>query len=385
VNFAFAEEQERFRGVIKNFFQSDEVQQVLKEIKETGEEVDPRKLYRIMGEQGFLAVNWPIEYGGQGKTMVESAIVAEEMSRNGIPESLHVISIQIVGMLLLKVATEKQKQLLLPPMAKGEAYACVLYTEPSAGSDLGGLKTRAELDQDGYYRIYGEKVYNMKTHLCDYGLCAARTTTRGTKYDGITLFMVPLKSEGVSLTKIDSLADESFYKVTLNGVRVSPEMIIGEVDNGWPVINKMLAIERTGLDYYIRAERWYHMILQNAYQNGLVRSDSVLIELAKLGSKLDAARFLTYKSIEQMEDRGHVDESLAAISKWYCSELACEIIWKGLEVRGIGACLGDSHGYPEVYGSLEAAYREAPGLTISAGTSEMMLETLTKIKLTPNK
>lgn len=384
MDFSFTEQQQAFRAMVRTFFESDSVQAQLHLIKQRPEEYDARSIYRLMGEQGLLAANWPTELGGQGRTMLESAIVAEEMSRYGIPEALQVISIQIVGMLLFLSASEEQKKRYLLPMARGEEFACVLYTEPRAGSDLGSLETRAERQEDGTYAIYGRKVYSMKTHLTDYGLCAARTSNKGSKYEGLTLFMLPLRQEGVSLQPIDSMADESFYQVLLDGARVDADAIIGDLDGAWSLINKALAVERTGLDYYVRAQRWFDMIWDQAMNSGQIEDDTTLIELARLSSKLDASRFMTYRVLEQLQ-KGAVEEVVAATSKWYASELACEVVFTGTELRGFEACMADGHGYSDLYGSLEAAYRETPGLTISAGSSEMMLETISQMGLMGNR
>ncbi|SDC30205.1 acyl-CoA dehydrogenase family protein [Shouchella lonarensis] len=367
----FSEEQMCFRQELKDFFSSQSIQEKLIEVRKN-KDYDPREIYEEMGKRGYLAANWSAQYGGLGKSWMETAIVAEEMSLHGIPEALQVISIQIVGNLLWLEATEQQKKRYLPLLAKGEAYASVLYTEPQAGSDLGSLETYAEPLGDHRYAIYGTKVYSMKTHLSDYGLCAARTTTGKSKYDGMTLFMVPLFGEGVDVRPIPSMGDESFYEVTLNGATVTEAEIIGEKDHGWSLINKALAVERTGLDYYIRALRWLNLLPEFSQTHCKIAR----VEQTKLASKVENARLLTYRVLRQLDESGEVDEKLTLISKWYASELANEVVDFGMKTGGFASTLRDAEKE-----SLEAAYREAPGLTISAGSSEMMMEALTQLVL----
>jgi alkylation response protein AidB-like acyl-CoA dehydrogenase len=374
-------EQEKFRKRIKDLFQSAEMKKLIDEVRSGNKDYDPRKIYQILGEQGLLAPNLPKEYGGLDKSLFETAALIEEMSLNGVPESLHVLSVLIVANLLYLSATKVQKQKYLPELATGEKFACILYSEPKIGSDLSALETKASLCKDGTYQLYGRKVYSMKTHLSDYGLCAARTSNKSSKYEGLTLFMVPLDSKGVTINAIPSLSDESLFEVILDGVTVTEDDIIGKKDEGWSIINKALSVERTGLDYYVRAIRWFNLIFERAIMDNEVESENFLIEFSRLKCKLDSSRYLTYKVLDQLESTGSVDESLAAISKWYSSELACEIVWKGLELRGIKASLSEEHGYNPLYGSLEAAYREAPGLTLSAGTSEILLESISKFQL----
>ncbi|KIN31508.1 Acyl-CoA dehydrogenase, long-chain specific, mitochondrial precursor [Bacillus subtilis] len=381
MNFQLTKEQKEFRDTLRTFFQSKEIKELTNEIKNGPSDYDAREIYKLLGQERMLAPNFPEEYGGMGSSFFEAAILTEEMSYNGIPEALHVLSTLIVGNLILLSAKEEQKRKYLPSIANGDTNVCILYSEPKKGSDLSSLDSHAILEEDGTYLLYGRKVYSMKTHLTDYGLIAVRTSNKGSKYDGLTLFMVPLKNKNVTITPIPSLSDESLYEVVLDGVYVSSSDLIGDLDEGWTIINKALSVERTGLDYLVRAERWFDLVWNRELDENGISNENTLIELTRLGSKLDASKALTYKVIDEFDRLGAVDESLAAISKYYASELACDVVWKGHDLRGIGASLSEGHGYNPLYGSLEAAYRETPGLTLSAGTSEMMLETISKFRL----
>ncbi|MEE3956202.1 acyl-CoA dehydrogenase family protein [Peribacillus frigoritolerans] len=381
MDFGFTEEQNKFRNQVRDLLKSPQIQELLIEIKSKDIDYDARDIYRILGRKGLLAPNWPKEYGGLGKSMIDVGVLTEELSYNGIPEALYVLSVLIVGNLLMLSATEEQKERYLPELSSGQKYACILYSEPKIGSDLSSLETRATLCEDGTYLLYGRKVYSMKTHLTDYGLCAARTSSKASKYDGLTLFMVPLQGEGVYIKPIPSLSDESLFEVILDGVRVTDNDLIGNKNDAWSIMNRALSVERTGLDYFVRARRWFDLIWEREFDDNGITNESALIELTRLSCKLDASRLFTYQVLGEIENTGAVDESLAAISKWYASELACEVVWKGQELKGIEACLSEKHGYSPLYGSLEAAYREAPGLILSAGTSEMMLQSISKFRL----
>lgn len=381
MDFSFTKEQQEFRNNLINIFQSEEMQTLIKNIKLRDIDTDAREIYRLLGDQGLLAPNLPRKYGGLDKSLFEAAIVVEEMSNNGVPESLHVLSSLIVGNLLLLSATEEQKQKYLPDLAKGVKNAVILYSEPRNGSDLSSLEASANANNNGEYVLNGRKVYSVKTHLADYGLFAARTSKKSSRYDGLTLFMVPLKEHGVTINSIPSLSDESLFEVVLNNVKVTTEDMIGSLDEGWAIINKALSVERTGLDYFVKAQRWFTNICDRELKYSEFNSETKLIEMARLRCKLDASRYLTYKVLDEIESSGSVDESVAAISKWYASELACEIVWKGQELTGLESCISENHSFNPIYGSLEASYRETPGLTLSAGTSEMMLETISKFRL----
>lgn len=373
----FTPEQKVFRDKLISYMNSEEIREKLKEVQNNGPEWDGRDIYKLLGKKGLLAPNWAKQYGGLDKSWHEVGILAEELSISGVPEALYILSVLICGNVILMCGTEEQKERYLPALAKGSQYATVLYSEPKSGSDLSSLETRAESDGDNSYLLYGRKVYSMKTHLADYGLCAARTSKNISKYDGLTVFMMPLRQKGVTIKPIPSLSDESLFEVVLDGVQVYDHEIIGSKDNGWSVINRALTVERTGLDYYIRARRWFNLASHHMVEN-LKYSENSYVEFARLEFKLDCSRYLTYQILEQLECNGAIDESLAAISKWYASELACEIVWKAHSLIGLDAAVTN---HKSLLGGLEAAYREAPGLTLSAGTSEMMLESISKFRL----
>jgi alkylation response protein AidB-like acyl-CoA dehydrogenase len=329
-------------------------------------EPDPRPLYAELGRLGLLAVDWPPEHGGGGRTFLEAALVAQELARAGVPDTLHVNTIQIVGLFLLLAGTPEQRARYLPPFARGESFASVLYTEPGAGSDLASLRAEAVADADGF-RIRGVKVFSLKSHLTDVGLCAARTSEAGTKYEGLTLFLVDLAGPGVRRSTIASIADEDFHRVELHDVHVARDAVVGEVGQGWPLLAKALTLERTGLDYTGKAERWLRAATE---LDGRV-DDAFLVEAGRLAATTQAARALTWQVLQDV-DAAAVTEGRAAAAKYCSSEVAQRVAQWAAGAHGLGCAVRGLRASSRSV--LEAAYREAPGLTISAGSSEMMLQ-----------
>lgn len=378
MDFNFTSEENEFRLKVQEFFQQEEFKKEIEKVSTEDRDTDPRNLYRLMGDRGILAPNFPKKFGGQGRSMLEAAIAIEEMMKANIPDTLHLVSVQIVGTLLLTSANEVQKENYLLPMGKGESFGCVLYTEPTAGSDLGSLITEAVPTKEGGYRIYGTKIFNLKTNLLTFAVCAAKVRGHSSSsYDSITLFIIPLIDENVKVEKMDSMAEESFYKISLNGVYVTSDSIIGDVGSGWSIITKALALERTGHDYYIKAQKSFNAFKQYIEENNGLSDNGYVVELSKLNSKLEIAKLLSYKILKQI-DNMKIDEEKAAVSKWYASELSCEITNKAVELLGVSSYTKTRDKNLNV---LEAAYREAPGNTISAGSSEMMLETVARLVL----
>ncbi|GAB4052467.1 acyl-CoA dehydrogenase family protein [Catellatospora paridis] len=370
MRFGFTEDQQRFRADVRKTLRSEPVRSAAAQATGAdGVEPDARPLYRLLGELGLLAVHWPVEYGGQGRPLTDAAIVAEELVRAGVPDTLHVNTIQIVGQFLLMAGDAEQKRRHLPALARGESFASVLYTEPDAGSDLGALQTVAAPDGDGY-RISGTKVFSLKTRFVDLGLCAARTSPDAGKYQGISLFLVDLRAPGVRVSVIPGIGDEHFHQIELDAVRVPGENLLGPRDEGWPLLNEALTIERTGLDYFLKAEHWLQAALESLIDRepGSTHVDYVE-QIGRWKGALAADHALAWEVLTGIQaDR--IDPVAAAVAKYHSSELAQSIAAWAVDIPS-----------PEQRADrtrsariLNSAYREAPGLTLSAGTSEVMLQ-----------
>lgn len=348
-----------------------EVRGELERLRESGErEPDVRPLYRMLGRRGLLAVSWPREYGGRGAAHTEAAAVIEELVHGGVPDMMHVLSIQIVGLFLLQAGSAEQKAAHLPALAAGERFATVLYTEPEVGSDLAALRTRAVPDGDGHL-LSGTKTYGLKSAMSDLALCAARTGAGASKYDGISLFLIDLSAEGVTRSHIDGIADDRFDRVVLDGARAGAGALLGAEGEGWALLTRCLANERTGLDYSLKAARWYEAALSGL---GAEDTDGALLEeVGRLGAAVDAGRLMAWEVISRL-DRGEADPIAAAMAKYHTSETAQEVAVWAATVHGPGYGADRDALPPGRPDLLEAAYREAPGLTLSAGTSQIMLE-----------
>ncbi|GAB2793951.1 acyl-CoA dehydrogenase family protein [Amycolatopsis magusensis] len=337
-----------------------------------GDEIDVRPAHRRLGERGLLAVGWPRQYGGGGHGAVEAAIVHQEIVRAGLPDLNYVVSICYVGDFLLNAGSQDVRERYLPRLASGELNACTLYSEPDAGSDLGSLSTRIEPVAGGY-RLYGTKVHAQGTLHADYGLVAARIGERAeAKQDGITLLWVPLRAPGVGLEQVPGLSDHAFSTVVLDGVEVPADHVVGPVGQGWPLLNEALTLERTGFEAHLKARSWLDAVIERAERAGLLADPLVADQVVALDTRVRAGGTLAWTMVGKQAAR-EIDSVGAAMSKWYNTELGRPIARLALEVEGpAGALSGRYSGSPRL-GRAEHMYREAPGLTLSAGTSEIML------------
>lgn len=374
MDFGFSAEQELFRQQVRGLLAEEPVQAQLAALRaQPSVEPDARPLYRELGRRGLLGVSWPVEYGGDDRSLIEASITAEELVRAGVPDTLYVNTVQIVGLFLLVAGTHEQKARYLPPIARGESFASVLYTEPDSGSDLGSLRATARREEGGW-RLSGAKLFSMKSQFTDLGLCAARTGAPDSQHQGISLFLVDLHAEGMRRETIPSIANEQFHRLELDHVRVPDRDLLGEVDKGWPLLWQALAMERTGLDYSLKAESWLDAAMQVLDATAEI-PEAVLEELGRHCAEMEASRLLSWRVLTGLMD-GRIDEAGAAGAKFYTSELAQRVALWGATRLG-----GEPDAPAAAVRTLEAAFREGPGLTLSAGTSEMMLQIVASLAL----
>jgi alkylation response protein AidB-like acyl-CoA dehydrogenase len=360
--------QAAFRAQVREFLASGPVTASVQRLRRHGEEAGALDVYRWLGERGWLAPSWPAEFGGLGRGEVEAAIVTEEMALAGVPDDVHVLGVDIVGRFLLGVGTPEQQKRLLPPIARGECVAAVLFTEPDGGSDLARLTSRAEPDGDGW-RLSGTKIYSQKSQFADVALAAVRTADGPVPFDGITLFLVPMRSAGVSLRPVPNLTNDLFFEVTIDGLRLGPEDVVGEVGDGWRLLNEMLVLERTGIDFHGKIRRWLDAAAADA---GRFADPLFAARWAELDARLSAGHALAWRIVADLE-RGRVDPSTAAMAKWYVTEQARDVAQFCLGAHGAdGALDAGDPGSPDL-GLAGTAARHAPTYRLASGTSEVML------------
>ncbi len=336
-------------------------------------------VYQRLGERGWLAVNWPPEYGGLGKSMTHKAILTEELIAHGIPDIFHTLSIDIVGLAILVFGTAEQKARWLPRLARAQSVGCVLLSEPAVGSDLAALGTVAE-PQDGGWRIRGRKIYSGKAHMADVGLCAARTSTSDVKYHGITVFILPMHTPGVVTEPIPTLLDERFGDVTLAGPLMTTADVLGEVDRGWEVIGRLLTIERTGIELEARGRRMLKTLIERACADGRLADSPYGERLVELDAQVRAGRLLSWRALSSIAAES-ADAAHGAMAKWHTSETAHDVATLAVEMCGLVAALAarDDDAPPDWL--IESTIREAPGYTLQSGTSEMMLSMIASATL----
>ena len=238
-------------------------------------------------DSGWAMIHWPKEFGGIGATPIERIIWAQEESKFNVPKGIYEIGLGMAGPVLMEYATEDQKERYLPPMAEGKEIWCQLFSEPSAGSDVAGLRSKAVQDGENWI-VNGQKVWTSGAHFSDYGILVVRHDPSLAKHKGLTFFFVDMKSPGIEVKPIKQLTGgSSFNEVYFNDVVIPDSQRLGEIGDGWKVAITTLMNERLAV----------------GDADGVDANEA--FELAK---KHD-------KDGEQLIDNNAVRESIA---DWYC-------------------------------------------------------------------
>jgi len=205
-----------------------------------------RRWQRMLFEAGYAGITWPREYGGQGLDERIRAVFTEECDRAGAPERLNIIGEDFAGPTIAGFGTHAQKERFLRPILSGEEIWCQLFSEPDSGSDLASLRTKATR-VDGGWRIQGQKIWTSRAQLAAHAILLARTGG-GERHKGITYFLLPMDSEGVTVRPLAHMLGEAeFNEVFLDDVFLPDDAVVGAVDGGWKVAMATLAFERVAI------------------------------------------------------------------------------------------------------------------------------------------
>jgi alkylation response protein AidB-like acyl-CoA dehydrogenase len=350
---------------------------------------------RTLYEHRYLAVSWPKEYGGAGLSPLEQVILAEEFTKAGVPPGgfSDVFGIQMLGNTLLQWGTDEQKRHFLPRILSGEDLWCQGYSEPDAGSDLGGLACRATLDGDEWV-INGQKIWTSGGHISNWIFVLCRTDSDAPKHRGITFLLCPMDQPGIEVRPIKMISgDSEFNEVFFTGARTAKDNVVGGVNNGWAVAMTLLGFERgegattLALEFGAELDR----LLALAKERG--KSDDPVIRqrLAWCYSKVEIMRYLGYRVLTSfLAGRPLGPES--SITKVYWSEYHQAATELAADILGLDALApsgrrpgswtrADDVGAPNSSASWSTVLLTARAETIYAGTSQVQRNILGEMVL----
>jgi len=372
----FTPEQQALRQEIRNYFThllTPDLRAALDaEWDECGGPVF-RKVVGRMGADGWLGVGWPVEYGGQGRTPLEQLIFWDEVYRCRAP--LHIIPVNTIGPALMRFGNDAQKREYLPRILRGELFFGVGYTEPSSGTDLASLQTKAVRDGDEYV-IDGQKIYTTHAHDADYIWLAARTDPEAKKHKGLSIFLVPTDAPGFSVTPIYTLGGERTNATYYEGVRVPVANRVGEENQGWQLITDQLNHERItlacpGLADRLLDEVWGWAMRTDHPDGGrMIDVPWVQHSLARVFAKMEALKVMNWHSAWSISV-GAADMAEASAIKVMGTEFFVECYQLLMEITGTAGVLREGEEGAIFGGVLEKAARTAATYTFGGGVNEV--------------
>jgi alkylation response protein AidB-like acyl-CoA dehydrogenase len=350
----------------------DRVSVVAERSEGEAEELAWLKRYRgFLADRGLAWLTGPAEFGGRGLDTGADALMREVESRFDLPDDGYLrFSISTLCPTLLAHGTPEQQQELLPELVSGKVFACQLYSEPGAGSDLAGVSTRAVRDGDDWL-ITGQKVWSSGAHFSDLGLCIARTSPEKPKHAGLTTFLVNLRAPGVEVRPIRQLTGgASFDEVFLTEVRVPDTARVGDVDAGWSVVITSLLNERSAIGREVGVdESLVERLTDLAKHVDQPMSERTRDALADVVVRAWAARATTDRYLEG----GGTPGPELALSKLLTTDLLRQIGDLAADVLGAAhiADTGDwgTYAWSELTLGL-------PGLRVGGGTDEILKNAL---------
>jgi alkylation response protein AidB-like acyl-CoA dehydrogenase len=330
------------------------------------------KLY----EGGLVGINWPKEYGGQGATLIQQAIYAQEMTRAGAPQPANGLGISIVGPTLIDHGTEEQKKRFIPKILNADEIWCQGFSEPNSGSDLASLQTRAVLDGDEFV-VNGQKIWTSLGQYADWCILLVRTDTEAPKHRGITYLLVDMHSPGITIRPLEQITGHAEFNETFfDNVRVPRKNIIGEINEGWRTAMTTLTYERgiSSLATQVRIKQHLDAMIGYARQtqrNGQTLSKDPVLrqELAQAHIRVEIMLLNLYRGITSRL-RGQPPGPEASLDKLYWSELDKWMQELGMSLQGPYSQLTweSKHAVP---GDWQYNFLRSLAGTIYSGTSEI--------------
>ena len=330
----------------------------------TASDVGPGRVWhRYLAEHGYACLHWPVEYGGADASVARQAIFAEECARAGVPRQLGITGIDLVGPVLINFGTAEQKSRYLGPIRLGRHIWTQLFSEPGAGSDLAGVRTKADRT-DGGWRIDGQKVWSSAANSAEYGILLARTGSES--HRGLSMFIVPMDAAGITVRPLQQIDGESkFNEVFFDGVELSADALIGEVGQGWKIAMVTLGRERLTLgSQAVSMFRLHERMVQAARDHDLL-DQALGRSMTKLWARMWLLRYTWQRAIEA----GDVTSPAFSVLKVMTSETDRDLGDMATEVLGTDACVdpgSNTDGAALVHAMLVGRAQ-----TILGGTSEI--------------
>jgi alkylation response protein AidB-like acyl-CoA dehydrogenase len=324
-----------------------------------------RDFQRRLADGGWAAVHWPREYGGRGASLTESAIFFEELGRSGAPLPANVLGLLLAGPTIMTWGAAEQKDRYLAPILTAEEIWCQGFSEPDAGSDLAGLKTRAVRDGEDWL-VTGQKVWTSGAQYSKWCMLVARTDFEVPKHKGLTYFLMDMEQPGVQIRPLRQITGEpEFNELFLDNARIPHENVLGGEGNGWKVALTTLMNERSGLGFFlqVRLRQLLDRLIDEAGRAGLLEDPVIADRLGELHLRTEIVRLTAYRGLTAIEKYGQPGPE-GSLTKWMWSDTNQRLTQLAADLLGPNALRA---GDPWAYELLRAR-----GNSIEGGTTEVL-------------
>jgi alkylation response protein AidB-like acyl-CoA dehydrogenase len=386
VNFDFSPEQVAFADEVERFLDEHDDPEIFDLTRENMAQIvdtpKRRDFMRQVGEQGWLGITWPKEWGGQEGEGVSEYLLNEALARRGGPQIGK--GVGIIGKTILAHGSEKLKKEFLPKILRNEVEFAVGYSEPDSGSDAASMKLKATRDGEGW-RLNGQKTWTTSAHFAEWYWVGARTDPES-KHQGITLFLVPLDDPGITINAIWTMGDERTNDVFFDDVWVSDDYVVGEVNRGFQYISEALDLERFTMFTFSPIQQRLDLLCDYVRTSTVdgepLRTDPVVRQrIAQLVTQGEVARVLGLRFVAQSMKGGAPPTTEASEYKLYATELSKRVANTSMDVGGPGSQLRVGTEDAPMKGRAESTYRYTVIDTIGGGTSEVQKNIIARRKL----
>ena len=324
-------------------------------------------------EAGWACLHWPKEYGGRGATPIERVIWQQEEGIYGKLTQPFQIGEGMCGPTVMAYGSEADKRKYLPKLASGENIWCQLFSEPAGGSDVAGLRTRAERDGDDWI-VNGQKIWTSGAHYSDFGLLLLRTDPNVPKHKGLTMFFLDMKSKGVEVKPIKQANGmQEFNEVYFTDVRIPDSQRLGNVGDGWNVSLTTLMNERMSIGSRLTTgfPEMFAFCSDLATDDGLAIDDpAVRSKLADWAVKSSGLKYTAYRSLSALS-KGERPGPENSIGKLVAGTMVQDIAAFAMDLQGAAGVVTDP-ATAEAAGRFQAMWLGAPGMRIAGGTDEIL-------------
>jgi alkylation response protein AidB-like acyl-CoA dehydrogenase len=324
-----------------------------------------RDFQRRLAEGGWAAVHWPVEFGGRGATLTQSAIFFEELARARAPLPANVLGLLLAGPTIMTYGTEQQKERFLAPIVTAEEIWCQGFSEPDAGSDLASLKTHA-VKSNGGWLVTGQKVWTSGAQYSKWCMLVARTDTEAPRHKGLSYFLLDMEQEAVQVRPLRQITGEAeFNELFIEEAAVPDDNVLGGVGNGWKVAMTTLMNERAGLAFFlqVRLRQLLDEVFAQAAQRGLLRDPVVADRLGELHLRAEVLRLTAYRGLTAVQRYGQPGPE-GSLTKWMWSETNQQLTQLAADLIGPEALAAGGWWSYELL--------RARGNTIEGGTTEIL-------------